>query len=298
MFNWRKHSTAPEAFMTLQLVTVLLGAHLKSPKTTVFFALLFAAVSAAGWIISYRRVRHIADTPTSKIASAAQGYVEFFGHTAQHPGHKVLSKYGNRQCVWYRYRVHDTSRKNAIVESGLSHDSFLIRDRTGMCTVYPEGAEVVTDHKREWKVGKLLYVERYIYEADQLYALGEFATLRNADVDYDLNAEVSDRLREMKANKPLLLKRFDKNGDGEIDLKEWELARREAVTEALKTRQEALAQPGIPVMRKPSGRRLYLLATRHPKQLQFRYRAWALFHFVALIASAAIAAYVALTPRM
>ena len=38
-----------------------------------------AALSLLGWSLAWRRQRVIADTPTSRIASAAQGYIELHG---------------------------------------------------------------------------------------------------------------------------------------------------------------------------------------------------------------------------
>ncbi len=52
-----------------------------------------AALTAAGllaWLASYKRYRLIADTPTSQITSAAQGYVELVGRCEPHSNDSLL----------------------------------------------------------------------------------------------------------------------------------------------------------------------------------------------------------------
>ena len=70
------------------------------------FALLaVAAVSFFAWLANYRRYRQIHDLPTSRVASAAQGYVELYGHAQMLPGEPVVSRLSRRRCCWYSYEI-------------------------------------------------------------------------------------------------------------------------------------------------------------------------------------------------
>ena len=51
---------------------------------------LVGGISLVLWILNFRRVRAVADTPTSRVASAPQGYVELCGIARQHPGQPLI----------------------------------------------------------------------------------------------------------------------------------------------------------------------------------------------------------------
>ena len=67
--------------------------------------------SLFAWLSVLRRHRLIVGTPTSRIASAAQGYVELLGN-ARREGAPILSKYLLLPCLWYRYKVERKNHKN------------------------------------------------------------------------------------------------------------------------------------------------------------------------------------------
>ena len=54
---------------------------------------------------SLRIARLIEDTPTSRIRSAAQGYVELSGRGLPLQGTANLAPLTQRPCVWWRYRI-------------------------------------------------------------------------------------------------------------------------------------------------------------------------------------------------
>ena len=62
-----------------QLVLFAIGAQAESREGWVACLALIAAISLCAWMSALRRRRAITDTPTSRIASAAQGYVELSG---------------------------------------------------------------------------------------------------------------------------------------------------------------------------------------------------------------------------
>ncbi len=69
-----------------QLVLLAIGVALASREGWLISWSLIAAISLAAWIGVYRRLRVVDDTPTSNIATAAQGYVELSGRCESTPG--------------------------------------------------------------------------------------------------------------------------------------------------------------------------------------------------------------------
>ena len=51
--------------------------------------------------------RLIENTPTAKIRSAVQGYVELNGQTRLMEGPVIVSPLSGKSCVWYRYKVEE-----------------------------------------------------------------------------------------------------------------------------------------------------------------------------------------------
>ena len=62
-----------------QLAALLVGAKVGTPGAWALSAALVAGISLFAWLLAMRHVRAIGDTPTSRVASAAQGYVELRG---------------------------------------------------------------------------------------------------------------------------------------------------------------------------------------------------------------------------
>src|SRR3569832_2694177 len=54
--------------------------------------------------VSLRRARLIEATPTSRIRSAAQGYVELAGAAVMMEGVPIIAPLTLLPCAWYRYR--------------------------------------------------------------------------------------------------------------------------------------------------------------------------------------------------
>ena len=50
------------------------------------------------------RKRLIEDTPTSRIRSAPQGFVELAGVAGVFEGEPIIAPLTQRPCCWYRYR--------------------------------------------------------------------------------------------------------------------------------------------------------------------------------------------------
>jgi hypothetical protein len=261
-------------------------------RTILFIALaLLAGVSVIAWWVARRRVQAVDGTPTSKVASAAQGYVELCGRAEQFGDTPTVSPYTGLPCVWYRYRVERREANNrwVHVDGQCSDRCFRLVDDTGACVIDPAGAEVLTTRAETRVRDGYRYTEQLLLAQDRLYALGEFSSGSNATLEQDARAATGALLAEWKADRPQLLARFDANHDGTIDLAEWELARAEASREALAQRTGIAVRLGPHRVGKPQDGRPFILSNLQPEALARRWARLAWLHFaIGLGAVAAI----------
>ena len=239
-------------------------------------------VSFFAWILAYRRYRQIHDLPTSKVASAAQGYVELFGRSERLDGELVASKISGLPCCWYRYYIErkEQGGKWKQVDSGVSRAHFLLVDDTGRCVISPEGAEVLCSRKQVWTEGSYRYTEWLLLRQAPLYAVGEFVTRGGGGAELDEKADMSALLAEWKGDPETLHERFDLNRDGTIDLKEWELARLQARRDVRRRHTEIRTRDGVHLLRKPHDGRLFLIADQMPEKLGRRFALWSVLHLL------------------
>jgi len=286
---------------------------LADPSEAWFWLLaLGAAVGGGGWF-AFRWLhiaRMIEDTPTSRVRSAAQGYVEVAGRCRPLDGVSNLAPLTHRPCVWWHFRIQKRTSSGPpgkrrtswrTVNSGRSEQPFLLDDGTGECIVQPGGAEVLTAERTTWYgdapwptqapgLGNRLggagyrYFEERIYEHEQVYALGQFRT-HSAAGQRDLTAEVGALLGEWKQDAAALAARFDSDRDGRVSLEEWERAREEARHTVTQRHLDQPPQPALHVLGRPDGGRLFLIATLQEKALAKRYRRRALAAFAGFAAA-------------
>lgn len=241
--------------------------------------------------------RWVEDTPTSRIRSAAQGLVELVGQV-EPGGHAPLrSPLAGRPCLWYRFTIEEWKRgkrsKWHVVERGSSERPFLLRDETGSCWIQPRAAEVHPRQRRRWEgnrrwplghkaqtgvLGALLgrryrYTEEWLQEGDQLYALGWFESRGGGRDAADPQAVARQIISSWKADYPDLLARFDRNGDGQLDQREWERVRAAAAQQAQGQIRSAGGAPVVHVLVKPPHKSLpFLLSDHHEEDLSRRLR--------------------------
>ena len=280
---------------------------------TVGAMIALAAIFAWSALRAVRRARLVADTPTCKVRSAPQGYVELWGVGRQMDGPPIIAPLSGLPCVWYRYLVEEERRVEVrgrsemrwvTVEQGRSDDLFWLEDATGRVVVDPDGAEVTPKARDIWYSGagaalgnqpafiasyfircpggaRHRFTEERLGERQNLYALG---LLRSARSEVDVptvETETVALLRDWKADQPSLKARFDLNGDGTIDQNEWMLARAQARREVLRARRgpETAASEPINIVRRTGDRaRPFLLSAYPPSVLASRYRRSALFY--------------------
>lgn len=262
-----------------QLLLLLVGIQLESREGWLGSLSAMAAVSFFAWLSALYRLRMIRDTPTSKIASAAQGYVELLGRGRPFGDTPLISKLRGLPCLWYRYQVERRNAKDQweTVDRGESNDTFVLRDDSGDCVVTPEQAEIVTKHRDQWTEGDHRYTEWKFILGDSLYVIGEFRT-RSLSAEFDARAELNLLLAEWKQDMPTLHARFDLDNNGELDMKEWALARQAAKREIGKRRLSAQAQPDMHLIVPPRDGKLFLISNLTPEKLSRRYLFWAWAH--------------------
>jgi hypothetical protein len=277
----------------INLFLIAVGWHLESRAGWLLAFSLVAATSLIAWMGNLRRHRMISDTPSSRVTSAPQGYVEFEGNAVQYQGEQLTSRINGIPCVWLRYHVEQRTNDNQweSVERGVSDATFLLDDGSGQCVIDPEHAEVVTSHKQVKDHDGYRTTEYLLLPHDPLYAIGEHTTLGGANTDLNLKQDINDLLAEWKRDKPTLLKRFDLNGNGHIDMREWELARHQAQREVEQQHRETRLRDGVHILRQPQDGRLYLISNLSPQQLARKYLIWAWVHLALVFAAGAGAAY-------
>lgn len=276
---------------SLHLFILAVAAQAEDADVWPYALAAMAVVSFFAWIACYRRYRHVHDLPTSKVASAAQGYVELFGRAELLPGSTLVSLRTGVPCCWRRHYIErkESDNKWKFVESGESTDHFLLVDETGQCVISPEGAEVITDRSETWIQGDYRHTESLLLPKSPLYALGEFSTISGAVTSLEERADVGGLLAEWKQDRQRLLQRFDANRDGVIDMQEWERARLEAQIEVRQRHDagRAAAIEGVHIMRKPSDGRIFVLADELPDRLGRRFAVRSLIHLVVFFGAGA-----------
>jgi len=269
-------------------------------------AVVAGGVAAMRWL---RIARLIEDTPTSRIRSAAQGYVELAGRGLPLPGTQNLAPLTQRPCIWWRYRIARKTENRSgktrrqsweTVASGTSSVPFLLDDESGQCIVKPEGAEIVAGESLTWYgdtpwptivPGRTplfaggrdyRYFEERIYEHERLYALGDFTSTR-ASAEHDLQAQQAALLNEWKQDQAALTERFDHDRDGRVSLAEWEMARAAAKQAIHERRAGQPARQVHHVLSRPANGQLFLLAALPPAGLASRYRRRAIWAFLGFL---------------
>ncbi|MFM9916608.1 MAG: hypothetical protein ACKVOX_12425 [Rhizobacter sp.] len=267
------------------------GLHLGDASGWTLCLALIAAVGSLACASTYRRARAIADIATSRIGSAAQGYAEVTGRARADLDELIVSPYSGISCIWYRYRVY--SRENTRgewrqIDCGSSSTTFELSDGTGSCRVDPDHAEVLSPERRvSYRDGDKL-VEEMLFAGSLIYVLGEFTTVHGAQAALSVSEDVNALLTQWKQDPVQLKRRFDLDGSGEIDLHEWELARRLATKTVEQQHRELRNLGELNIVRAPTDGRMFIISALPPHQVRRRYLWWSAFHLVVAVVGAAV----------
>lgn len=207
----------------------------------VFFALLVFAYG------TYKRYRSMDATATSRIRSAAQGYVELKGLAEFLPNDVIVSPFSNSRCVWYHCTIDRQQRSGkrtswSNILDLCSEHLFRIVDETGECVVDPDFAHVVPETRKTWyghdtdaknhPPAKTMHIsfgshkyrfrELLIRPATEIYALGWFRTVYSNPAEEYIDKRVEQRVADWRLQPQKYLRRFDVDGDGTIRKDEWQ----------------------------------------------------------------------------
>lgn len=266
-------------------------------------SLLVALISFYIFYRHWKRLRFIEDTPTAKLRSAHQGYVELEGKGHCIDDKVIYAPLSNHRCIWYHSQIEcretfihkgrSQSRWNLIYQNTSQHH-FKLVDGTSSCLVDPHGAEVRSDEQLVWygnsewpTLTKILesqsilhsvsnryrYSEKLILPGQALYIIGQFTTLSSA-THHSLHEAMRQLINDWKQDQPQLLMRFDANKDGEIDQEEWEVARQQAHTQAQAIYLEQIKEPDIHFITKPNDAQRPFIISVYPQALlikKYRY---------------------------
>ena len=290
---------------------------------------LAAALVCSFWYAfkSWAKNRAIADTPTSRVRSAAQGYVELSGRGVLPPDSKNKGPLTGLPCTWWRYKIEDRGRRSrfpslsssnlgdplswSCVDSGTSTEPFVLDDGTGQCLIDPRGAEVFPSVTTVW-YGPEEWPQERIPGGDGVlgWLIDRIPTGRYRYTEYrlqiqehvcalgafrseggvsvdDPDAAITDLLHQWKQDQAALLKRFDTNHDGTLSAAEWEQARAVARKQIMDGRAADTRTPSLHVLGEPTDGRCFLLAASEGGSLARRFRHRALAGIGGFVGSAA-----------
>jgi len=298
----------------------------RSSPTQEFWIIAILAIIAslvgifAGFYYLTRK-RILENIPTSKIRSAAQGYLELIGRGQLLEGPPIISPLTGNRCTWVSDRVEERrdSGKNTrweMIETGTSDSLFLIIDETGQCVIDPEGASVIPAVTDTWygtgprpqsgpgikrgifSGGRFRYIESRMHAGEPLFAIGLFKTVGGANAELNANVEVVSLLQEWKSNSNELLQKFDQNRDGQIDVQEWEKVRDTALQEVLGRHREFTSAPAVNLMSNTHDLRRPYILSAISQQLLIQRFTWYSAGFITLFFLAGAFACLVITARL
>lgn len=189
-------------------------------------------VFSRGYVAARKRwmIRNI---PTSPIRSVAMGLAEVAGFARQK--FPLTSPQWGVDCVYFRYTIEELHRSSKggshwrVIEQGASAQPFYVEDQTGTLLVNPAGADPAMPYDHRSVEGRFRRTEWFIKPGDPVYVLG--TVRKNRDHLEEHAMRVTEKLRLIKQD-PQRMKTADSDGDGHIDIPEWNAVRDAAEAEA------------------------------------------------------------------
>jgi hypothetical protein len=280
-----------------------------------------AAAAFVGCFVYLYRCRLMENMPTSRLRSAAQGYIELEGIARLMEGPPIIAPLTKATCVWWRFAIEEErgsgkNRRWATIESGISDECFELDDGTGKCVVDPDGARVIPNRRQRWygssptpdvtpqlgrgwlraAFSKYRYTEERIDPEHSVYALGSFRTQAGGPEAFDEQLDLKELLGKWKYDKKMMAM-FDVNKDGRVDQKEWDAARRMGLKRVREEQvRRAVETPDLDILARPKDGRPYILSGVAQDDLIRRYR-WSSAGCIVLAAGAGFVLLQALLGR-
>ena len=187
-------------------------------------------------LLYYRRM--VENTPTSKIRSFSMGMVELSGKSRLY--YDLRTSATKTPCVYYRCRYYKYQKTNDGSRWSLTRSvssgkiPFYIEDDTGRVLIKPKGAIFNIPMTTQSFQGSYIptlsiqlhdpntkVMEEMIPERARLYVLGSAQVEKHGKKTREI---IIDKLRRLKQS-PKTMSEYDINGDGQVDVDEWETAR-------------------------------------------------------------------------
>lgn len=224
-----------------------------------------------------RRKRAIENCPTSRVKTMPMGEVEVMGRARAR--YYLRAPFSMIECAYYSYKLYEqvhtkNGPREMLREWGHSGNVpfYLedLEDNDERTLIIPKDA-IIKAGRRETFRGDALsgilmgsstsssgrrVVETTIPTGSKLYVMG-FAH-RTLTTREDRRRNFTDKLRRLKADRGLLLKKYDNNHDGKIEDKEWASAVKDLEDEALLERLHAKKKNDIAIGTHPTGGLFYI----------------------------------------
>ncbi|MBP6058026.1 MAG: E3 ubiquitin--protein ligase [Nitrosomonas sp.] len=283
--------------------------------------LLAALISFYVFVRNWKRLRIIEDTPTARLRSAHQGYIELEGKGQFMDDQPIYAPLSNHPCLWYRSQIEqqETFTENGrtqtrwhVVYKNISNHRFKLTDGANSCYVDPDDAEVNGNEKLVWygntewptktqilesqsivhaMTNSYRYSECLILPGQPLYVLGQFKTW-SAAAQQSVRDVMIHLINDWKQDQPALRKRFDSNKDGNIDQQEWEVARQQARSEAQQIHDQLALEPDENIITRPDNSEHPFIISVYPQTLLIRkYRHTAFLALTGCVLSIGIIAW-------
>lgn len=279
------------------------------------------ACLGSGWwcITNLKKARYLLDTPTSKVRSAAQGYVELYGVLKEGVG-QLNAPLTGETCVWWSFSIDEQVRSGKEnqrwqqVEKASSAAFLCLNDSTGDCLIDPSGAQVIPLTKQVWYgserhpraslprknilqamfngLKRYRYTEQRLHVHEPLYAIGDFVTRGGGQEIFDLDEVQAALIREWKGDFSGLLRRFDHDRNGQLDQQEWDKVRTAAHAEAQRLQRQRSADPAQHFLRKPQESQPFILSSFGEDDIAKRFYWQAVLAAVVCIGSALAVTYI------
>lgn len=270
---------------------------------------------------NWKRLRIIEDTPTARLRSAHQGYIELEGKGQCIEDQTVYAPLSNHPCLWYRSQIEqqETFTQNDrlqtrwnVVYKNISDHRFKLTDGVNSCYVDPSDAEVNGNEKLVWYgntewptktqilesqsilntlTNSYRYSEWLILPGQSLYILGQFRTW-SAMTHQSVQDVMINLINNWKQDQHKLKDRFDSNKDGKIDQEEWEIARQEARSQAQQVHDQLALEPDTHMIAKPGNAAQPFIISVYPQALlAHKYRRTAFMALAGCVAAICYSAW-------